>query len=332
MIYADLLAAAPAIADLTSRSTRILVLSHFYPDGDAIGSMLALWHVFQAQGKTAFALASSDLPGYTHILPGQEHVQVYEQGMPLPTFDMVCLVDCANLERTGPVYEDHAETLTACPLLVIDHHVTNSGEGDINLIMPESASCADLIARMLGTLDVPITPDIATCLLMGVITDTMCFQTSSTSVQTHQTAARLVEAGGSQQTIIREVYYTTPYGTVQMLGMALSQLRREGDMVWTHISQEMMQQTGAEDDAYDEVLQVMQRIDGVRLCLLFKERHERETKLSLRSTPALDVSAIARTWGGGGHKQAAGATLHLPLEAACDEVLTAVRQQLRITR
>ncbi|NJN67100.1 MAG: bifunctional oligoribonuclease/PAP phosphatase NrnA [Chloroflexaceae bacterium] len=329
MIYPDPVVAAPAIADLAGRSQRVLVLSHFHPDGDAVGSMLALWHVFQAWGKTAIALASSALPSYTHVLPGQGSIQVYEPGMSLPSFDLVCLVDCANLDRTGPIYEDHAEALMAHPLLVIDHHITNTGEGTVNLVSPEAASCADLIERLLVALNVPITPEIATCLLMGVITDTMSFQTSSTSVQTLQSAARLMAAGADQQAIVREVYYTVPYRTVQLLGLVLSQLRREGDMVWTHISQEMMQQTGAEDDAYDEVLQVMQRIAGVRVCVLFKERHEHEVKLSLRSTPAIDVSAIARTWGGGGHKQAAGATLSMPLEATYHEVLPVVRQRLR---
>lgn len=323
---ADPAEAAPAVAELLARAQRVLLLTHHNPDGDAIGSLLAMWHLLRDQGKVAYALLSSEPPGFTHILPGYKQLHIYENGTDLPETDLICMVDCANLERVGPVYDDHASTLAAQPLLIIDHHVTNKGEGIVNLVSPGASSCADLIARLFQALAVPITPAIATCLLLGILSDTQSFQTSNTNPGALRAAADLIEAGGDQQAIIREMLFSVPYNTIQLIGLALNNLRREGEIVWLSVPLAMMQQTEAETDAYDQLLSLIQRIAGTRICVLFKERSANEVKISLRSVPPIDVSAIAGTWGGGGHKQAAGATLKMSLEQAEREVLSHIRQ------
>lgn len=328
MIYSDPVVAAPRIAAAFAQARRVLLLTHVNPDGDAIGSMLALWHTLQGQGKSAIALASSPFPGLVRVLPGIDHVQIYDRGMSLPDFDLVCLLDAFSLERTGPVYEEHTTTLSVRPLVVIDHHLTQVGEGATNLIVPGSASCADLLYRLLLAMGTTITPTIATCLLMGIITDTQSFQTGSTNAGVLQAAADLVALGANHQSIIRSVYYATPYTTTQLIGLSLNQMQREGSLIWTSISQDMVRQTGAEDGATDEVIQMMQRIDGVRVCAIFKERQDGDTKLSLRSVKGIDVAAVARTWGGGGHAQASGATLPMSLEDAPREVLPLLRSLL----
>jgi phosphoesterase RecJ-like protein len=128
--------------------------------------------------------------------------------------------------------------------------------------------------------------------------------------------------------VVDAVYYATPYSTVQLIGQALSRIERDGALIWTYVSQEMLRQTGAEDEASDDVVQVMQRVAGVRACILFKERASGDIKISLRSSPGIDVAAIARTWGGGGHTQAAGATLAMDLDAARREVVPAMQAAL----
>lgn len=321
-------AAAPAIREHLAPAQRILLLTHVNPDGDAIGSMLGLWHVLRALGKIAVPLASSALPGYVMTLPGIQHVQVYKPGTPLPDSDLVWMVDTADLNRVGPIYDDHAEELARRPLIIVDHHATNVGGGQVNLIDAEAASCAELLTDLLHAMEAPISAEAATCLLLGIISDTQSYQTSSTRPQSLRTSAALLEAGADQEAVTHTLYYATPYSTAHLLGLSLGQLQHEDGLVWTHISQAMMRQTGADDGAYDDVVAVMQRIAGMRICVLFKERADGNVKLSLRSTPGIDVSAIASMWGGGGHRQAAGATLKMGLEAARQEVLPLLREQV----
>jgi len=328
MIYTDPTAAAPAIAAELERAGRILLLSHINPDGDAIGSMLGLRHALRDLGKTPIALASSDIPSYAETLPGIEHVQVYTPGTALPEADLIWMVDTASLERVGPVHTEHAEHLRAQPLVIVDHHVTNDGAGRVNLIMSQAASTAEVLYLLLRALEAPISPEAATCLLLGLTTDTQSFQTNSTNPQSLHVAAELLKAGAQHRAVVDAVYYATPYSTVQLIGQALSRIERDGALIWTYVSQEMLRQTGAEDEASDDVVQVMQRVAGVRACILFKERAGGDIKISLRSSPGIDVAAIAKTWGGGGHTQAAGATLAMDLDAARREVIPAVQSAL----
>lgn len=332
MIYTDPTAAAPALADTFAHAKHILLLAHINPDGDAIGSMLGMWHMLRSQAKTVTALASSALPTYTHILPGIEHVHVYERGMSLPDADLICLVDANTLERTGPLYEDHPEELTDYPLVIVDHHITHVGEGMLNLIVPESASCADLVYRLLVELDQPITPAIATCLYLGIITDTQSFQTNSTTTQTLQAAASLMHAGANHHDIVQAIYYNTPFQTLQLMGLIFSEIQRDGELVWVTVSQKMLRQSNAPDSALDDIINLMQRIEGVRACVVFKERQNGETKIGMRSKPDFNVGVIAQHLGGGGHAQAAGATLHMPPEDALHDVLPLIREKLLGTR
>lgn len=328
IIHTDPAIVAPALLAVLAQSERVLLLSHVNPDGDAIGSLLGVWHVLQAMGKTAIPLASSALPDVVEVLPGIEHVQIYERGMALPQVDLIWLVDTASLARVGPIYDDHAATLAQYPLVIVDHHATNEGEGKINLIDSGAASCAELVYTLVRAMNAPLPPAGATCLLLGMTTDTQSFQTSSTRAQTLRVAGELMEAGASQQKVVRKIYYATPYSTAQLIGLSLSQLQREDGLMWTEITQAMMQQTGAGDGAYDDVLMIMQRIAGMRACVLFKEQEDGTVKISLRSTPDVNVAVIAKLWGGGGHAQAAGATLHMDMAAARREVLPVMQKRL----
>jgi phosphoesterase RecJ-like protein len=328
MIPTDPAMVAPSINAEIANAERILLLTHTNPDGDAIGSMLGMWHVLQTMGKHATPLASSTVPEFLGNLPGIEEVIVYERGSALPTADLVIMMDTASLPRVGSVYDDHAASLEALPLIVIDHHVTNTGPGQINLIDPNAASTAELIYCLLHEMRAPITPEVATCLLMGLTTDTQSFQTNSTRPQSLRIAADMIEAGADRASIVDAVYFSTPYGTAHLLGLSLSQIQREKGLIWTHITLEMERITQADDDAYDAVTAILQRIAGMSVAVLFRERGPEEVKISLRSQLGIDVASIARIWGGGGHMHAAGATVRLPLAEAKQEVLAAVRDRL----
>lgn len=325
MILTDPAEAAPLIAQQIARAERILILSHINPDGDAIGSLLGMWHALQALGKRAVPLASSALPSYALWLPGVEQVQIYQPGAGLPPADLVIMTDTAALGRVGRIYDEHADTLRALPLVVVDHHVTNEGAGVVDLVRPSAASTCELLYHLFRAMQVPVGPALATCLLMGVVTDTQSFQTSATRPDSLRVTADLLEHGADHARVIHEVYFAMPPGSAALLGQAMAQIQIEGPLAWTFVTQEMMRRAGAEDEAADEVVRLMQRVAGVRALVLFKERSDGTTKISLRSHPPLNVAAVAQTWGGGGHTQAAGATLLLPPDQAAAEVLPHMR-------
>jgi phosphoesterase RecJ-like protein len=325
MIYTDATLAAPAFAARIADARRVLILSHINPDGDAIGSLLGVWHGLRALGKEALPLASSNLPSYTRWLPGAEHIQVYQHGMELPEVDLVIMVDTATLTRVGRIYEEHAEALAALPIAIIDHHITNEGAGSLNLITPAAASTCELLAQLFHALEAPVSPQMATCLLLGLTTDTQSFQTSSTNSESLRIAADLLDLGADQERVVREVYYALPASSAALIGLGLSAMRREGSIAWTTVTQAMMAATGAEDEAGDEVVRMMQRIAGTAALVMFKERYDGTTKISMRSTPPINVATLALRWGGGGHAQAAGATLMMRPEQAEREVIPLLR-------
>jgi phosphoesterase RecJ-like protein len=327
-LYNDAAQAAPAIAERIASAERILILTHINPDGDAIGSLLGMWHALRALGKQALPLASSPLPTYTHWLPGVEQIQVYQAGQVLPEADLAILLDTASLMRVGRIYEEHAHALAALPALIIDHHVTNDGAATLNLIRPSAASTCELLFALFQAMGLTITPDMATCLMLGLTTDTQSFQTSATTAETLQSAAGLLACGADYMRVVHEVYFALPPSSAILIGIALAEMRREGALAWTTVTQAMMRATGAEDEAADEVVRMMQRIAGVRALVLFKERYDGTTKISLRAQPPINVASLATTWGGGGHAQASGATLLMSPTEAANEVLPRLRSLL----
>lgn len=317
--------AAPAIASQIDRARRILILTHINPDGDAIGSLLGVWHALQLLGKDVVPMASSPLPVYAKWLPGAENIKVYQPGMALPEVDLVIMVDTATLARVGRIYDEHTHALSSRPVVIIDHHVTNDGAGSVNLIAADAASTCELLYDLFRSMGIAITPAMATCLLLGLTTDTQSFQTSATTAESLRVAADLLELGADQARIVHEVYYGLPATSANLIAQALLEMRREGPIAWTRVTLAMMRAASAEDEAVDEVVRMIQRIAGVHVLVVFKERQDGTTKISLRSTQPINVALLATRWGGGGHAQAAGATLMMSVEQAERELLPQLR-------
>lgn len=325
MIYTDVQAAAPAFHAQLAAARRVLLLTHINPDGDAIGSLLGAAHALRDSGREPICLLASPPPSYCSALPGAEWLAVYERGSAMPAADLTWMLDTATPQRVGAIAEEHGAELLARPLMITDHHATNEGGGLVNLIDPSAASNADLLFRLLRAMGLPVSPAAATCLYLGTVTDTQSFQLSSTRPQTLETAAAILQAGADLRAVIDAVYFSVPESTVRLTALVLSGMQREGGLLWATMTQAQQQATGAEDEAADDTVMRMQRVEGMRALVLFKERPDGSTKLSLRSLPGIDVSTIAKRWGGGGHKQAAGANLAMsPAEAQA-----AVLPQLR---
>lgn len=326
MIYTEVSAAAPAFRTKLAEAHQILLLTHINPDGDAIGSVLGAYHTLKAAGKTPHVLLASPAPSYTLSLPASAAMHVYQRGEALPTYDLIWMLDTASPQRVGLIAEEHHEALLAGPLLITDHHVTNEGAGHLNLIDPQAASNADLLFRLLRAMELPITPAAATCLYFGLTTDTQSFQTSATRPQTLRTAADLLEAGADHRSIIDAIYFNQPLSTTRLSALALAGVQREDGLLWTRVTQAQLAAAEADDEAADDTVGRLQRISGMRACALFKERPDGSVKVSLRSVPGIDVAAVAKRWGGGGHAQAAGATLPMGLDEAEAAVLAVLRE------
>jgi phosphoesterase RecJ-like protein len=328
MIFSDLQTAAPAFSEQLAAARRVLLLTHINPDGDAIGSLLGAAHAIRDSGREPICLLASPAPSYCANLPGAEWLRVYRRGEALPAADLTWMVDTASPQRVGAISEEHLPELLARPLMITDHHVTNEGGGRVNLIDPTAASNADLLFRLLKAMGLPVSPAAATCLYLGMTTDTQSFQTNATTPQTLQTAAEILAAGADRQAVINAVYFSIPESTMRLTSMVLSDLRRDGGLLWATLSQAKQRAAGAADEAADDTIMRMQRVEGMRVCVLFKERFDGTVKLSLRSVRGINVAAIAQRWGGGGHTQAAGATLQMDLAAAEAEVLPLLRAAL----
>ncbi len=328
MIFNDIQAAAPAFRQHIDASRRILLLTHVNPDGDAIGSLLGAAHALRDYGKEPICVLSGPTPSYCLSLPGAEWLHVYQPGQALSGADLTWMLDTATIERVGLIAAEHRPELLARPLLITDHHVTNEGGGVVNLIDSTAASTADLLFRLLRTMDLPLSPAAATCLYLGLSSDTQSFQTSSTRPQSLRTAAELIEAGADLQAVVQDLYRSIPTSTMRLSALVLSELQREEGLVWATASREQMTAVGATDEALDDTVSQLQCIEHMRICALFKERLDGTVKLSLRSVPGINVARVAQVWGGGGHTQAAGATLLMDLQAAQATVLPLLRNAL----
>ncbi len=333
MLYSSAASAAPELArflgwDGQSRP-HVLIITHVNPDGDAVGSLVGLGVALESAGHKVSLLTPTPRPDFVANIPHADRVQSFSENPALPDdVDVVILVDTGDVRRIARVWDEAQAYLLARPLAVIDHHVTNTGEGAVNFVDPTRSSTCELIYELLNAWKLEITPPIATALLFGVITDTQSFRTSNTTPSALRTAAGLLELGADRDRIVYDVYHNFPISTARLMGHALLALQHDERIVWTHVSHEMQVISQAGDDAAGEVTDYLSSLGGYAASVMFKERWDGSVKVSFRSRPPVDVSVVAQEFGGGGHRQAAGCTLHVPLAEAEDLVLRALRAAL----
>lgn len=332
-VYVNARAAAPALAACLEDKRHVLVITHVNPDGDAIGSLTGLGLALEARGHRVTLLVPSSPPAFAARVPAFDRIHTWETSIALPgDVDMVVLVDTGDLRRIGRIWDEAAGFLETRPIMVVDHHVTNTGEGVVNYVDPSRSSTCELIYELLRAWDMRITPEMATALLFGILTDTQSFHTSNTTPSALHAAAALLEAGADHPQIVRDIYASTPYHTAKIMGHALLAMQSEAPIVWTQVSLAMQDAVGVGDDeaaeASSEVTDYLSSLGGFRASALFKERRDGTVKVSLRSTPPIDVSAVAQQFGGGGHRQAAGCTIVGSLGAVQQQVLPALRAVL----
>ena len=291
---------------------------HIGPDGDALGSMLGLGIAAHAAGKKVVASFGSPyvVPGNLSFLPTE--LLVAPENFPESPETMVVL-DAGSADRLG---ELAVNAKAAATVVVIDHHVTNKGFGDIALVDPDAAATGELVAKILDSLGWPITAEIATCLHTAIVTDTGRFQYTNTRPETLTLAARLVAAGAEPDEISRHVYEEAPFGYLKAAGAALSraELDEELSLVTTVITQGDLTSAGIDWGDIDNLINTIRLAQEADSAVIAKVYDDGRVKVSMRSRGATDVGALAAELGGGGHRLAAGFTYNGDVSGALKEI------------
>jgi phosphoesterase RecJ-like protein len=297
-----------AVIEALRAHDRFVVVTHESPDGDALGSMLAATLGLRALGKDVLMHLAGErpIPEEYEFLPLAEVLR----SLPEDSETRVLLaVDCANERRLGP---DRALLERAALVVDVDHHHDNSRFGAVNLVVADASSTAEIVGDLLAALGVRLSPEIADALYVGLVTDTGRFQYANTTPKALRFAASLVEAGADLNGIFRHVYETIELAKLKLLARALerAQLRAGGRVLVSHLNRDDYSELGAEESFGDGIIDILRQTEGTEVVALMREPVEPTgppRKVSLRSSSAtIDVSAIARERGGGGHRQAAG--------------------------
>ena len=304
------------ILDLLRQGERFLVCSHSRPDGDAVGSMLAMKMLLEAMGKRADLYTADHIPSVYCSLPGASSIQTVQwvRG----SYDAAILLECDSTERTRLL------GLKPYFLINIDHHASGREFARVNWIDRHAASVGELVYRLIKAAGVEISPAMATCLYTTILTDTGGFCYGSTTATTFELARELVAAGADPVAVARDVYFSTTPARLLLLGSALGHLRREGRVAWLSITHEEMLRACAAEEDCEGIVNYALSIAGVEAAAFLRELPDGSIRLSLRSKGRVDVAAIANELGGGGHLTASGCTLDGPLPRATKQILSAL--------
>lgn len=290
--------------DAVTGASSIAVCCHVSPDGDALGSMLGLGMFLERSGKKVWMSWGSEaisVPPQYAFLPGLETViPPSEVPMDLDAFVAIDCADIGRLEELQPAFAG------AHVKVVIDHHISNAGFGDVNIVDATRASAAELAAELIKRMGGEPSADEATCLYAGIVTDTGRFQYSNTTVETLRTAADLRERGVDHDQVNIEIYESSSFMYLRVLGEVLSRAVLDGTLVWSSVKQSDLQGLGL--DETEHFIDVLRAVRESKLAVILKEQESGEFKGSLRSRGQVDVAKLAQRFGGGGHQRAAGFT------------------------
>jgi phosphoesterase RecJ-like protein len=317
-------AALRAAAGLLAGVDRVWIGTHVDPDGDAIGSALGLAHVLSGLGTSAVVACADPVPFEAATLPGAETV-----GTDGPSGeDVLIAVDTADAGRLGALVDSGA--WASRPSLVVDHHASNGGFGTVDVIDPRRASTAEIVLQLADSLGAFPTPEAATCLLMGVVTDTLGFRTPNTTADTLAAAQRLIGLGASLPLTTQQAFYTKPLAALRLYGLALQRLTSHGPWAYTWVARADLAATGAPAEAVRGLTSLVATASEPQAVAVLRERDDGAIDVSLRSRPGVDVLPAAAALGGGGHPQASGARVDGPMEDATRVVLAALDDHVTV--
>jgi phosphoesterase RecJ-like protein len=305
----------------------ILLVSHSQPDGDAVSSILALGLAIGKLGIKTTIYNASPIPAVYRFLPSVERIVRHIKKA--NTYDVALVLDCGDLPRIG----DATTTVSRIPVVInIDHHVSNTGFGDIQLIDPLACSTAEIVYRLIKAMDVPIDKAMATSLYTGILTDTGSFRFSSTNQAAFAISQEMAELGVEAHEVAQHVYGTYSLGRIKLLNLALDsiEISDNGKLSIMTVTGAMFEETRTQPEDADGMINYARRIEDVKVAALIHEQKNGEANsngqcrfhVSLRSDGSVDVAAIAGSFGGGGHASAAGFQIETTLTKLKSDIIT----------
>ncbi len=308
---------------LVQAASRIAIVVHVDPDPDAVGSALGLALALDALGKEVVLLCDDPVPSEVRFLPGVDRfVNMLPAGV---APDLLISVDTSDAERLGKVAEPLLRS--GIPVINIDHHVTNLQFGAINLVATECASAAELMLQVVEALGVPLSKEISTCLLAGLVGDTRSFSTPSVTSDTLAVASRLVAAGAELHTIVELVFNRKTVETLRLWGLALTKVCVENGLIWVSLPYAERLALGLNVVSEKGLSNLLLNAEAATISAVFTEQSDGRVIASFRAKPGYDVASVALTLGGGGHQLAAGCTIDGPLDQAVERVLALLKGQ-----
>ena len=288
---------------------RFVVCSHARPDGDSIGSALAMTYALRALGKTVRVVGSDPAPAPIQAFPGVPEIEIADriEG----EFDAAIVMECGDLARTGIAGLDRFFVIN------IDHHPGNKGYGDINWFDDSAAACGEMVFALIGALDVPLSVDIGTHIYVAILTDTGSFHYSSISPKTFDICKQVLEAGVDPVDVARKVYDSNNMGRLKLFGsvMRAMQIDASGRIAIVYLDHEMAREAGGTYEDTEGLINLPLTVKEIQAVVFFKHLEGEEYRVSLRSKGDVDIGAVAKEFNGGGHKNAAGCTANGPIES-----------------
>ncbi len=311
------------IAALHSCKT-ILISVHKNPDGDALGSQIALMLALEKMGKTVTAHNLDPVPDIYRFLPHQDRIA--SGPVVAGRFDAMIVLD-SDPPRTGLFSGDYP----AAVLINIDHHITNPLLWPLTWLDASASATGEMIFKLVVQAGLPLDRDMALCLYTSIFTDTGSFRYSNTSPECMRISATLLEAGADPWLVTEHVYESYSFKRLKLLGSVLSDMERSPDtrMAWVVVTEELFQKTGTTAEDTDNFVNFVRSVSGVEVAVLFRQTAQKQYKISLRSKGRVDLSSLAQSLGGGGHKNAAGSTLDGALEDVQRKVLGEVTKVIQ---
>lgn len=306
-----------------------LIVTHVKPEGDAIGSSLALALGLKKMGKSVALLDRDPVPYFLAFLPSSA---LFRQRPPKRAFDLLFLLDCNTLERAG-----FSQELKAEHTAIVDHHILRPVIAEsirrdpftVSYIDPEASATGVLVFHILRALKIPLDKRIATNLYTSILVDTGGFRYSSTSPEALKIAAQLVQAGAKPWEISKELHESSPVNSLQLLGLALSTIRVRGAVAWISVTEDMLRQTGTTAEDTEDFVNFPRQVGGIEVAVLFRQDGSSRCKVSLRSKGIVNVAKVAEGFGGGGHAAAAGCRMNGSLQAVQEHVLKALHKAVK---
>ncbi|MBW2131165.1 MAG: DHH family phosphoesterase [Deltaproteobacteria bacterium] len=308
------------------KSKRAFIASHTNPDGDAIGSLVAMGLSLAAMGKDIVLFNESPIPAVYRFLSGVD--RVVNRVRAGCAFDTAVILDCGDLHRVG----EAVPIVEKIPVVInIDHHVTNTRFGNVHLIDPDACATAEILYRLLPGLGAPLSLDIANAIYTGILTDTGSFRFSNTNRSAFEICEKMVARGVDPYRIAQQVYGTYSLGRIKLLNLALDSIEvsQNGKLSMMVVTQQMMQDTGARPEDTDGLINYAKGIKDIKVAVFIEELNHGTGQtagrlpyhVSLRSDGSVDVAAIAAAFGGGGHSSAAGFSIESTLPEIKTQIL-----------